>query len=60
MTFEYPLKGQSHEKFGEMEYGALALAITKSRCGFLNFSDRLFNSCDFSKLKFCLIKLDLI
>jgi hypothetical protein len=53
-----PLKGQFHEKFGEM--GVWALAKTKSCYRFLNFSDRLFNSCDFSKLTFCLLKLDLI
>jgi hypothetical protein len=34
----------------------MVYALTKSSYYFLKFSDRLFNSCDFSKLSFCLIE----
>jgi hypothetical protein len=38
----YCLKGQSHEKFGEMSVWGISLGYY-----FLNFSDRPFNSCEF-------------
>jgi hypothetical protein len=38
----------------------LVYALTKSRYWLLNFSDRPFNSYDFLKFIFCLIKLVLI
>jgi hypothetical protein len=38
-------------------YGVLFLGITKRRYGVLKFCDGPFNSFDFSKFKFCLIKL---
>jgi hypothetical protein len=49
-------KGQSHEKFGEMRVEGDSIALTKSSYYFLKFSDRPFNSCEFSKFSFCLIE----
>jgi hypothetical protein len=55
------LKGQSHEKVGELRVWGVCLGPGyKNSYGVLNFSDRPFDSCEFSKFPFCLIKPFLI
>jgi hypothetical protein len=50
------LKGQSRENVGELTLWGDRLGPTKNSYGFLNFSNRPFNSCDFSKFTFCFNK----
>jgi hypothetical protein len=51
------LKGQSHDKNGKMRVWGISVGPTKNSDLFLNFYDWPFNSYEFSKFYFCLIKL---
>jgi hypothetical protein len=49
------LKGQSHEKVGELWVWGNGLALTKNSYWFFKIFDRPFNSCDFFKVNPVLI-----